>query len=158
MAMVVTRKAPAGARGTKSPPARLSRAAIDAFVARARKRIGLQGQVNVLLADDETLRKLNREYRGKNKTTDVLSFPAMQIAGTAISQAGDVAVSLDMAARQAAEHGHSLQTEVRILLLHGLLHLAGYDHESDSGEMRQREAELRVHFRLPTALIQRSEK
>ncbi len=163
MTVVASRNAPAGANDTEPPPAGsqktlVSHATVDAFVARAQKKIGLHGQVHVLLADDETLKKLNRKYRGINKATDVLSFPSMQIAGEPESLVGDLAVSLDTAARQAAEHGHSLQTEVRILLLHGLLHLAGYDHESDSGEMRVREAQLRAHFRLPPGLIQRSEK
>jgi probable rRNA maturation factor len=136
----------------------VSRPALDAFVRRAKTRIGLTGQVNILLADDATLRNLNREYRGKDKATDVLSFPGLQIEGMPESSSGDLAVSLDTAARQAAEHGHSLQTEVKILLLHGLLHLAGFNHETDAGEMRQREAELRARFRLPVGLITRSER
>ncbi len=121
-------------------------------------RLGLKGQVDVLLTDDATLKKLNREYRGKNIATDVLSFPAMRVEGNAESQAGDLAISVDTAARQAAKHGHNLQAELKILLIHGLLHLAGFDHENDSGEMRQREAELRARFRLPISLIERSEK
>jgi probable rRNA maturation factor len=136
----------------------VNRPALDAFVQRAKTCIGLNGQVNVLLADDATLKNLNREYRGKDKATDVLSFPALQIEGASEPLAGDLAVSLDTAARQAAAHGHSLQIEVKILLLHGLLHLAGYDHETDSGEMRQREAELRTRFRLPAGLITRSRR
>lgn len=134
------------------------RKALDAFVIRVRARVGLRGQVSFLLTDDATLKKLNREYRGKNKSTDVLSFPALQIEGIAQSSAGDLAISLDTAERQAAEHGHNLQTELKILLIHGLLHLAGFDHESDSGEMRQREVELRTRFRLPVGLIERSGK
>ena len=161
--MVPSCNGSASAGGTEPPHAAskefaVNRRALDAFVLRAQKRIGLDGQVNVLLTDDETLRKLNREYRGKNKATDVLSFQAMQIDGMPALAAGDLAVSLDTAARQAAEHGHSLQAELKILLLHGLLHLAGFDHESDSGEMSQRETELRRRFRLPVGLIQRSQK
>ena len=156
--MTASSNASSSASSTEPPHARLiDRSALDAFVQRVQKRIGLQGQVNILLADDATLKQLNREFRGKNQSTDVLSFPAIQIAGAPQAQAGDLAVSLDTAARQASEHRHSLQTEVKILLLHGLLHLAGFDHETDSGEMRERETELRTRFRLPCSLIMRSE-
>ncbi len=107
----------------------------------------------MLLTGDDAIRRLNRSFRGKNKATDVLSFPAPPEL-RAIS-AGDLAVSLETAARQAEAHGHDLATELRILLLHGLLHLAGLDHETDAGEMAAREAELRVRFRLPNGLIAR---
>jgi len=109
----------------------------------------------VLLAGDRILRRLNREFRGKDKATDVLSFPASpELAGV---HAGDLAVSLETAQRQAEEHGHSLRDEVRVLLLHGLLHLYGMDHEIDRGEMAAREAELRVKLRLRSGLIARVE-
>ena len=131
----------------------LSRGGLQRFLRSARGLVGLRGEVDVLLADDATLRRLNRQFRGKNKPTDVLSFPAAE--DLAASHAGDLAVSLDTAARQAAEHGHALAAEVRVLLLHGLLHLAGMDHEQDAGEMRAREAELRRRLRLPAGLIDR---
>lgn len=160
MTMASSRKpSPGGHTKSPLPPAigtEISRAALDAFVRRVQKHIGLEGQVSLLFADDATLRKLNREYRGQNKSTDVLSFPSIQIAGAPLLATGDLAVSLDTAARQASEHGHTLLIELKILLLHGLLHLAGFDHESDSGEMLQRETDLRAHFRLPTGLIERS--
>ena len=109
----------------------------------------------MLLAGDRILRRLNREFRGKDKATDVLSFPASpELAGV---HAGDLAVSLETAQRQAEEHGHSLRDEVRVLLLHGLLHLYGMDHEIDRGEMAAREAELRVKLRLRSGLIARVE-
>jgi probable rRNA maturation factor len=131
----------------------LSKAGLTRFLNRARSSVGLEGEVDVLLADDSTLRRLNRAFRGKNKPTDVLSFPAPE----EISQthAGDLAISLETAARQAAIYGHDLRDEVRILLLHGLLHLSGLDHETDDGEMAAREAELRRELRLPTTLIER---
>ena len=137
--------------------------ALRAYLRRAQHAVGLQGTVSVLLSNDRTLRRLNRDYRGKDKPTDVLSFPAadfsIQPAGTpalaARRHAGDLALSLETAARQARALGHPLATEVRILLLHGLLHLAGYDHETDRGEMAEREEQLRRRFRLPTALIAR---
>lgn len=123
------------------------------FLGRARETVGLVGEVDVLLTSDAEIKRLNRIFRGKNKPTDVLSFPAPQeIAG---QHAGDLAISLDTAARQAESFGHSLADEVRILLLHGLLHLAGMDHEVDSGEMAAREAELRRELRLPVTLIER---
>jgi probable rRNA maturation factor len=131
----------------------LSKAGLTRFLNRARSGVGLEGEVDVLLADDVTLRRLNRAFRGKNKPTDVLSFPAPEEVSE--THAGDLAVSLETAARQAAAYGHDLRDEVRILLLHGLLHLSGLDHETDDGEMAAREAELRRELRLPTSLIER---
>jgi len=95
--------------------------------------------VDVLLTDDASLRRLNRNFRGKDKATDVLSFPAVENPG---GHTGDLAISLDTAARQAAAFGHSLRDEVRILMLHGLLHLSGMDHETDAGEMLALQREL----------------
>jgi probable rRNA maturation factor len=126
------------------------------FLSRARLAVGLPGQVEVLLADDQTLRRLNKEFRGKNKPTDVLSFPTP--AEIAPHHAGDLAISLEIAARQAEAYGHTLTDEVRILILHGLLHLSGEDHETDDGEMAAREADLRLQLRLPVTLIERVEK
>jgi probable rRNA maturation factor len=126
------------------------------FLRRARLVVGLRGEVEILLADDLTLRRLNKEFRGKNKSTDVLSFPTpAEITGV---HAGDLAISVETAVRQAALYGHTLRDEVRILLLHGLLHLAGEDHETDNGEMAIREAELRRQLRLPGSLIERVEQ
>jgi probable rRNA maturation factor len=134
--------------------AQLSSSGLTRFLNRARAAVGLKGEVEVLLADDATLRRLNKSFRGKNKATDVLSFPTPpEIAN---HHAGDLAISLETAARQAATYGHSLRDEVRILLLHGLLHLSGKDHETDKGEMATREAELRRELRLPTTLIERT--
>lgn len=130
----------------------LSKSGLTRFLNRAREAVGLEGEVEVLLADDATLRGLNKTFRRKNKATDVLSFPA---AENPYGHAGDLAISLDTAARQAAAFGHTLRDEVRILLLHGLLHLSGLDHETDDGEMRAREAELRRELRLPVTLIER---
>lgn len=108
-----------------------------------------------MLADDARLKQLNLGFRGKNKPTDVLSFPAYE---NAEGIAGDLAISLETARRQADEHGHSLEEEVRILMLHGILHLAGYDHETDQGEMRAIEAELQARLKLPNTLIDRTLK
>jgi len=132
----------------------LSRSGMSRFVRAAQEAVGLEGEVDVLLSNDRTLRRLNRAYRGKDKATDVLSFPAAEdVAGTF---AGDLAISLDTAKRQAAEHGHSLRDEVRVLVLHGLLHLSGMDHEVDGGEMEAREGLLRKGLRLPDGLIARA--
>jgi probable rRNA maturation factor len=110
----------------------------------------------VLLASDETIRSLNRRFRGKNKATDVLSFPADTGTPGPEEIAGDLAISVPTARRQAAEQGHSLSTEIKVLLLHGLLHLAGYDHEADAGQMARRERLLRGRLGLPQGLIERS--
>jgi len=139
----------------------LSPAGLERFLRAAQRAAGLDGAVDVLLADDATLRRLNKTFRGKNKATDVLSFPA---GPTTVffgepegpELAGDLAISVETAARQAAEHGHSLRDEVRVLLLHGVLHLAGFDHETDTGEMGAREAELRRRLGLATGLIARA--
>lgn len=111
--------------------------------------------MNVLLTTSNELRSLNHRFLHKDKATDVLSFPA--IPEVRAKCAGDLAISVDIAARNARELGHSTASEIKILALHGVLHLAGYDHESDSGEMAQAEQRLRRAFRLPTSLTERSE-
>lgn len=126
---------------------------LRSFLARAQTAIPIRGEVSVLFTSDREIRRLNAAFRRKNKATDVLSFPPPPFAAEV---AGDLAISIDTAARQAREFGHSLETELKILLIHGLLHLAGLDHESDSGEMAAREDQLRRRFRLPGALIARS--
>ena len=139
----------------------LSASGLGRFLRAAQRAVGLEGDVYVLLADDATLRRLNRTFRGKDKATDVLSFPA---AVTTVffgepkgpGLAGDLAISLEAAARQAERFGHSLGDEVRVLLLHGTLHLAGFDHETDAGEMAARETELRRKLGLTAGLIARA--
>jgi probable rRNA maturation factor len=133
------------------PP--LSKPALTRFLNRARTAVGLTGQVEVILTSDAELKRLNRSYRGKNKATDVLSFPTPPEIFD--HHAGDLAISLDTATRQAATYSHSLEVEVKVLLLHGLLHLSGEDHEVDNGEMAARESELREKLRLPVSLIDR---
>lgn len=98
-------------------------------------------ELSVLLVNDRRMRELNRDYRGKDKTTDVLSF-AMQEGESVPGEKtllGDVVISLPVAKRQASEKGHSLEREVTILLIHGILHLLGYDHEQDEREARRME-------------------
>jgi probable rRNA maturation factor len=125
------------------------------FLAEAQVAVRLRGQVTVLLTTDAGIRKLNRRFRGIDKATDVLSFPA---AGPVASQvAGDLAISVNTARRQAVDQGHALGTEIKVLILHGLLHLAGYDHEADGGRMARRERVLRGRLGLPEGLIERAE-
>jgi len=132
------------------------KSALSRFLNRARLAAGLRGEVEVLLTSDAEIKRLNRVFRGKNKPTDILSFPTPP--ELAAQTAGDLAISLDTAARQAAEHGHSLAVEIKILLLHGLLHLAGEDHETDHGQMAAREATLRRQLKLPLSLIERARR
>jgi probable rRNA maturation factor len=117
---------------------RLSRAAIASFVAQvSRAAHGRFEEVSIAFVSDAEMKRLNRQYRGKNKTTDVLTFPG---------ERPDIVISLDQARRQASDERHSLATEVRYLILHGVLHALGYDHETDEGEMNA--LELRVRGRV----------
>jgi probable rRNA maturation factor len=114
----------------------------------------------VLLTTDKAIRRLNRQFRGLDKPTDVLSFPAAELVQdqkkNKEKNAGDLAISVPTARRQGTACGHSLATELKVLILHGLLHLAGYDHESDTGQMARREQRLRAQLGLPQGLIERT--
>ena len=149
----------ASSRDNRIPSARV----LARFLREAQSAVKLRGEVSVLLTTDRAIRRLNRQFRGKNKATDVLSFP---MYGTHISKtgrsgapriAGDIAISVHTARKQAEALGHSPAAEIKVLMLHGLLHLAGYDHEADDGEMRRREQRLRAKLRLPLGLIERAE-
>ena len=131
----------------------LTEAALAKFVTRARKAAGVRGAVSVLVTSNPELQGLNRRFRGKNKPTDVLSFPAMP--GLMRGFAGDVAISAEIAAVNARRLGHTAAEEIRILALHAVLHLAGYDHELDDGEMERKETRLRKALGLPAGLIER---
>jgi probable rRNA maturation factor len=136
---------------TRVPSART----LARFLEEAQKAVRLKGEVSVLLTTDRAIRRLNRDFRGKDKATDVLSFPAE--AGFVDELiAGDLAISVPTAGKQAATQGHALLVEIKVLLLHGLLHLAGYDHETDAGEMARREQKLRARLGLPLGLIERA--
>jgi probable rRNA maturation factor len=143
-----------------SPGSRIRKRELATFVGEVAAAIPLAGTVSVLLTGDEQIQALNRQFRKKNKATDVLSFPAarssVQHGGAESSLAGDLAISIETALRQADEMGHSLEAELKILLLHGLLHLAGMDHETDTGAMRRTENRLRRRFGLPLSLIERN--
>jgi probable rRNA maturation factor len=136
--------------------AALRKRAIGNFLALAVRAVELKGAVSVLLTGDEEIRRLNREFRHKNKATDVLSFPAAQVNGHK-EVAGDLAISVETAAREAQRRGHPLEIELKVLLLHGVLHLAGWDHETDSGEMSEKEEELRAELGLGEGLIARAQ-
>ena len=110
-----------------------------------------RGQMTVALVPDRRVQELNRTFRGKNASTDVLSFPADEPGVL-----GDVVIARGVARRQARGAGHDLVTEIRVLALHGLLHLLGYDHEHDGGRMARLEARLRRKGGLREGLIERA--
>jgi probable rRNA maturation factor len=136
--------------GAKLPSVRT----LDRFLTQAQAAVRLRGHVTVLLTSDATMRDLNRRFRGKNKPTDVLSFPASNAVQS--QEKGDLAISVETAIGQAVEQGHFLAVELKVLILHGLLHLAGYDHETDAGEMERREQSLRRRLGLSLGLIERA--
>lgn len=115
------------------------------------RALGIKGDVNICITSNREIQSLNWRFRRKNRPTDVLTFPS-----AVPYVAGDIAISLEIAAANADQLGHSMDTEVKILILHGMLHLAGYDHEIDDGEMEAKEAALRMQLKLPVGLIQRS--
>ena len=115
---------------------------IAAFARRVLRVLKVDAEdLAIAFVDDESMRKMNKTFRGKNKTTDVLTF-----SGDETSHLGDIMISIDQARRQAIDEKHSLATEVRYLVLHGILHALGYDHETDHGEMNA--LELRVRARV----------
>jgi probable rRNA maturation factor len=116
--------------------------------------------VTLVLADDAEVRRLNRVWRGINKATDVLSFPADLSAPRPRGvprHLGDIVIATGVARTQAGEAGHSLPTEFKVLALHGLLHLLGHDHETDDGQMARAERRLRRKGGLPLGLIDREQ-
>jgi probable rRNA maturation factor len=159
----------------------LSRLALARFANKAQRAAGLRGEVNILLTGDAEMRRLNLQFRRKDKPTDVLSFPtapagssasaagsSASAAGSSASAAGsaalpdsaagggDIAISLAAARAQAVALGHDLLTEAKVLILHGMLHLAGHDHECDHGEMLRLETKLRDELHLNAGLIERT--
>lgn len=130
----------------------LSKASLARFLLRARRSVGLRGTVDLLITSSKQMRSLNSRFRGKDQATDVLSFPA-QGGGR---MAGEIAISAEIAAQNAARLGHTPALEIKVLALHGVLHLAGFDHERDNGQMARKEARIREKLRLPSALIERS--
>lgn len=132
---------------------RLRRSELRAFAERLRTRVARGRDFGCLIARDAELQRLNREFLGNDYPTDVLSFPA----GSGGESIGDIAISVDRAKQQAKEHGHTAEDELRILMLHGVLHLLGMDHESDRGQMRRTEMRWRRTLELPAGLIERQQ-
>ena len=139
---------------TGAAVARFSRREIAEFVRRILIALRVDDdihEVSIAVVDDEAMRNLNRKFRRKNKTTDVLTFPADESDADPHAHGrplGDIVISIDQARRQATEQKHSLATEVRYLILHGILHALGYDHETDNGEMNALEIEVRAKVGL----------
>jgi probable rRNA maturation factor len=154
--------APSGAGHTKvlrlvivqKRVADLTDLALARFLARARSAAGLKRKVNVLLTSSAEMKSLNRRFRGKDRPTDVLSFPAEPDAQDQF--AGEIAISAEIATKNARALGHSPADEVKILVLHGILHLRGFDHECDNGQMERREKHLRAKLNLPAGLLERT--
>jgi len=116
---------------------RFSRRAIAAFAQRVVRAARAKGDLSIAFVDDDVMRGLNKRFRRKDKTTDVLTFPADA------PLLGEIVISIDQAKRQAVDEKHSLATEVRYLIVHGVLHAMGYDHETDDGEMNAMELKVR---------------
>jgi len=117
-----------------------------------------RGEVAIAIVGDARMRRVNRAYLDHDYATDVLSFPADADVREAHGSLGDLVIARGVAARQAREAGHSLASEFKVLALHGLLHLLGYDHEADDGTMRRVEARLRRKGGLRAGLIERSSR
>jgi probable rRNA maturation factor len=126
----------------------VSAARMQLFVRQAQRLAKVAGEVDILISSNKRLQELNRRFRRKNKPTDVLSFPR--------PTGGDIAISAEIARENAARYGHATADELKVLVLHGMLHLAGYDHESDNGRMARTEARLRARLKLPASLIDRA--
>jgi probable rRNA maturation factor len=133
-------------------PARgIRRLEIREFACRVQQEVAAGHTFTCLVTSDAELAAWNRQYRKKNYPTDVLSFPS----GNPNEGIGELAISFDRAREQALEHGHSSAEELRILMLHGVLHLIGLDHERDNGQMAKAERRWRKHYGLPAGLIER---
>jgi probable rRNA maturation factor len=134
----------------RTPPD-FRRRTVERFAQRLQDEVAKGQTFGCLITGDAELRRLNREFRGLDYSTDVLSFPAVQPS----PYLGDLAISLGRARAQAREFGHDIEQEVQILMLHGLLHLLGFDHETDSGQMARAEKRWRTRLGLANGLIER---
>jgi probable rRNA maturation factor len=132
-------------------PAALRRNAIQRFARRLQEEVTRGAPFDTLITGDAELRRLNRDFRSMDYATDVLSFPT----GRTGQSLGDLAISLARARAQAREFGHSIEIEIQILMLHGVLHLLGHDHEADRGQMARIEKRWRAKLGLPAGLIER---
>jgi probable rRNA maturation factor len=132
-------------------PATLDASSLESFAAILRSRVmrsnvARGSEFHCRITNDAELQSLNKQFLGRDYPTDVLSFPSEN----------NIAISLERARAQAKEWRHSTEDEIRILMLHGVLHLAGMDHESDAGRMKRAERRWRQKFGLPTGLIERT--
>ncbi len=132
-------------------PAALPRRELKDFAEQLRQQVSSGRGFVCMITDDRELRRLNRGFLQNDYPTDVLSFPSETPDG----DLGEIAISSGRAAVQASEYGHSISQEIQILMLHGVLHLTGMDHESDAGEMSGAEKRWRKLFNLPNGLIER---
>jgi len=143
-------------------PADVRRAAVERFARKLQTEVAKGRAFDCLITGDAELRRLNREFRGKDSATDVLSFPGTKAppakTGGGTGTLGDIAISFQRARAQAREFGHSTEDEIRILMLHGALHLLGMDHASDAGRMARAEKRWRTRLGLPNGLIERVER
>ena len=129
----------------------VSPSALDRFAQSAQRLARVSGPVDILITGSRRMRELNRRFRKKDRPTDVLSFPHE-------GGGGDIAICAGIARENALRYGHGCAEELKVLILHGMLHLAGYDHERDNGEMGVRETALRRQLGLPVSLIERSNR
>jgi probable rRNA maturation factor len=131
----------------RHPSRSIRRRPLSEFLADLARRAAPGRAVTCLITTDQELRDLNRKFRRQDYATDVLSFTG---------EPNEIAISLDRAAAQAAEYGHSIEDEIRILILHAMLHLTGMDHETDNGGMARAEARWRRRLGLPSGLVERA--
>ncbi len=113
-----------------------------------------QKDLELIFVDNKSIQKINYEFRNKNKPTDVLSFPLVDMPHSPL---GSIVISVEKAISVSEELGHSLEDELCLLFIHGFLHVSGYDHESDDGQMREEEEKLIRRFDLPKSLILRTQ-
>ncbi|HEA6929842.1 TPA: rRNA maturation RNase YbeY [Campylobacter lari] len=111
--------------------------------------------IELVLVDEKTMHEINLNQRGVDKTTDVLSFPLVQNCENLL---GSIVINLDEVSKKAMEYKHSNEEEMALLFIHAMLHLQGYDHEVDQGQMRQKEQEWIEYFKLPKSLIIRTQE
>jgi probable rRNA maturation factor len=130
----------------------LSRAKLRYFARQLQEYVARELPFCCLITNDEEMQALNKQFLDRDYPTDVLSFPMFGPYGSI----GDIAISWDRAKEQAAEYGHTTEQEIRILMLHGVLHLTDMDHEKDQGEMSNAEMQWRKRFKLPIGLIERA--
>ncbi len=128
---------------------------IDVFLLEKITNSLTKKDVECIFVKDITMQKLNLEARNIDKSTDVLSFPLSEVPHAPL---GSIVINIEFAKKAADEFGHTLSDEISLLFIHGMLHLLGFDHEADDGEMRQKEALLIKEFNLPESLIDRTLK